>query len=469
MELKSLFIILLNVVYLNCFLSKSTLLSVFEINRHGARTPKSFESLQKKLYFGSQNMQLTINGYRQEQLLGKLIEQKYIKKYNFLPKEYNKKDFSLTSSPTQRTIFSAAGYLSGLYPDNIIKVKFININNDLKNEVNKTIHQNTKNLRSPEKKIFNSNEMVLQLKNDDEIPQLKDFTESEKNPKNIITNSLTKEISLNIDNPLTDRIFHAWKCFHKGNLLVDYLNNLNPIFDITTQEITKALAELENYLKFSPNDYTDKIKTDKDKLSNLVKFYMSYEYHFKLSSLLLSKDTIKTYRKIIINDWYSILNAQNQHVLKIPISELFDLLFTHFKDGIKNHKSPYMKNNNYTKFKVFSAHDTVIINMLRSILDTSYIKENLKSALEDDNIYNFFIPQFGSYMIYELHYDETQKNYFVKVIYDGMKVYEGIKIFNLSEEKDKLRKEIRFERFEEIMKNVINKDYLRLDCDKYIE
>lgn len=591
MSAKTFIFLLLNIIQFYFSSSKAVLLSVFEVNRHGARTPKHFEERQKKLFFGSQNMQLTINGFRQEQLLGSFIREKYVDKLKFLSPEYKPEEFCLISSPTQRTIFSAAGFLSGLYPNYVVKNKYVNVGNgssDANNAVNSQIKNNNvnyneknynannqsesseivksekkfmekneasesnsnssknlnfnqtpgadasttrvktnnkmRNLNGERKRLFaslpdtsenfhitsdnninpvnpnNNNNLrnrennysleILNLKNEDSIPQLHEFTELEKKAVSFLSLE-KKEVPLHIDNPLIDRLFHAWKCLYKGKQLVENLKNLNPIFDITEEEILTALEDFEKFLKFNEKDYPDKkYKTKRDKLLALVKYYMSYIYHFKLNTNdKLNKETYKTFKKFIINDWYSVLNSKNQNELKIPISEFFDSLLNHFQQGIKSHNNTLHNNNNGNeakgnsgkqeneghfhdgcsrkdvKFRVYSGHDTILINMLRGILDPTYIKDNLKRSLDDDNIFLFFIPEFGSYMIFELYYDDQGKYYFVKIIYNGMTIYDGIKVFTFTQENEKYLNEIRFERFEEIMHHNINKEYETLDCN----
>ena len=185
----------------------------------------------------------------------------------------------------------------------------------------------------------------------------------------------------------------------------------------------------------------------------------------------MSEDSLKTFKKIVINDWYSILNAENQDEIKLGISEIFDSILGQFKNAISYHNDNLAGNNDkniknkYKKFKVFSGHDTIIVNMIKNIMDPIYIKENLKKSLEDQNIFNFFIPEFASYILYELYYDEVGKYYFVKIIYNGMELYDGIKTINLTNSVDKFTNEIIFERFNELMLACINKDYLKLQCD----
>ena len=92
MSANSLILILLNIIHFCFFDSKKTILRVFQVNRHGARNPTQFEERQKKIFFGSKNRQLTINGFRQEQLLGSFIRENYLEKLKFLSPQYKRKN-----------------------------------------------------------------------------------------------------------------------------------------------------------------------------------------------------------------------------------------------------------------------------------------------------------------------------------------------------------------------------------------
>ena len=98
------------------------LIKVIQINRHGARSAETFPKYLNQQFWGI-NEKLTINGYRQHQLLGKYIKKKYIDT-GFISSIYNKNDFAIFSTPFQRTIFSASGFISGIFPDYVTKVNF---------------------------------------------------------------------------------------------------------------------------------------------------------------------------------------------------------------------------------------------------------------------------------------------------------------------------------------------------------
>lgn len=499
MSFKTLLFLILHLLDYLYIQSSSRLISVFQINRHGARTPKAFEDLQKKLFFGAHDMQLTINGYRQEQLLGAFMKDKYIEQYKFLSPEYKEDEFLLICSPTQRTIFSATAFLSGLYPKNIIKFRYIdnseneagNLENILlgnKNDVDYrkdivnarhngtiisnvaflAINMNKKNnfLKNKKAKIADDlSRDILNLKNMDSIPHLHRFFETEKKAASFLAIETTKkEIPLNIVNPLNDKLFHPKKCSYKGIKLGSYLENLKPFYEITEREILGALDYFQNLFNLSNiTDFPEKkFKNKYDKLMALTKFYMSYRYHFQMTQKTrISPEIYSTFSKIIINFWYSLLNSSHNFEISLMSSGFFNEILSHFKEGIKSNNDGKIQ---YQKYKIFSGHDSIIVYMLISFLNKSYISENLQKALTDDNIFNFFVPEFGSYLTYELYYEEIEKYYYVKIIYNGLPIYDGLKIFNIPQEKDKHPDEINFDRFEELIASLVNKEYKNLDC-----
>lgn len=110
-----LFILLIKIISFNRS-STPELITVIEINRHGARTSKSLQPKSLSKLFGKE-MILTPNGYYQQELLGRYIRERYIKESNFLNSDYPQKQFHIYSTPIQRTLNSAIGFISGLYPN----------------------------------------------------------------------------------------------------------------------------------------------------------------------------------------------------------------------------------------------------------------------------------------------------------------------------------------------------------------
>src|SRR5690349_18219912 len=111
---------------LNSFLyeDKATYKVVMIVNlfRHGARTPTKMRPEFKKYFRDTQTGKLTVNGFRQMTILGKVLREKYINSKNPHLKDFfdlNKinEQFVLVSSPYVRAIESGLGYVLGLFPE----------------------------------------------------------------------------------------------------------------------------------------------------------------------------------------------------------------------------------------------------------------------------------------------------------------------------------------------------------------
>ena len=186
------------------------ILSVFNINRHGARTPKTFSKIAKNLYYGSSDSQLVINGFRQHQLLGRWMYNRYVNDLKFLSKDYNKNDSIFFSSPSQRAIFSGTAFLQGLYPDYIIRP------------------------------IFNIEKSNMKQ---DSIPPIINFE-----LPNI------EDIPLNINNAYNDNVFHATSCrlnAESTKSVMDEAFIQATIFeDPTMEEIVGAIDDVKNHCPY---------------------------------------------------------------------------------------------------------------------------------------------------------------------------------------------------------------------------
>ena len=70
----------------------------------------------------------TLNGYEQSQNLGRTLRNRYINKLKFLDDKYNNNQIIFKTGLSQRSIFSLYGIISGLYPNNMIEIKYENPN-----------------------------------------------------------------------------------------------------------------------------------------------------------------------------------------------------------------------------------------------------------------------------------------------------------------------------------------------------
>ena len=395
------------IIYNNC-----KLIYVVELNRHGARTSTNYPNGILNKFFGIED-KLTPNGLIQEQKLGKIIRDKYINELKFLSKNYKESEFEIFSTEYQRTIFSAEGFLSGLYPGYITKI------------------------------IYKSKELK-NIINNDSAPIIEGY----------FNNDFPKEITLNVLDGNKDKMFHANKCKFKNVLLEDYFKNNKEIYNISNDEIERNLDEITKFLDV-------KIKDEFDphyKLDQILKIFFVYSYHFGKDFNSLSKEAKNLIKKTKINNWYSDL-FYNEKVVKIEGSSFLNNLLKIFNKAIKNQK--FLKTDDNKKFTVFSAHDVNIILCMSNLLDKDYIKELINKSLEDDEIFNFLVPTFASNLIFELHKDNNNK-YYVKIYLNGKiidkKLNDGI-------EGDKEGK-ISYEDFKNLIKNRIDNDYKKLKCSK---
>lgn len=395
------------IIYNNC-----KLIYVVELNRHGARTSTNYPNGILNKFFGIED-KLTPNGLIQEQKLGKIIRDKYINELKFLSKNYKESEFEIFSTEYQRTIFSAEGFLSGLYPGYITKI------------------------------IYKSKELK-NIINNDSAPIIEGY----------FNNDFPKEITLNVLDGNKDKMFHANKCKFKNVLLEDYFKNNKEIYNISNEEIERNLDEITKFLDV-------KIKDEFDphyKLDQILKIFFVYSYHFGKDFNSLSKEAKNLIKKTKINNWYSDL-FYNEKLVKIEGSSFLNNLLKIFNKAIKNQK--FLKTDDNKKFTVFSAHDVNIILCMSNLLDKDYIKELINKSLEDDEIFNFLIPTFASNLIFELHKDNNNK-YYVKIYLNGKiidkKLNDGI-------EGDKEGK-ISYEDFKNLIKNRIDNDYKKLKCSK---
>lgn len=399
------------IIYNNC-----KLVYVVEINRHGARTATNYPNGKLNKFFGIED-KLTPNGLIQEQKLGKIIRDKYINELKFLSKNYKKSEFEIFSTEYQRTIFSAEGFLSGLYPGYVTKI--IYKNKELKNIIN-----------------------------NDSAPIVEGY----------FKNDFPKEITLNVIDSSKDKMFFANKiCMYKNVLLDNIIyHNDKKLYNISNEEIEKNIDELINFLDVKLKN--DSFYDPKIKLDQIVKIFFVYSYHFGKNISSLSNDAKNLIKKKKLNKWYSAL-FDDEKLIKIEGSSFLKNLLKIFDKAINNQK--FLKTDNNKKFTVFSAHDKNIINFISNFLDKDYIKELIDKSLEDDETFYFLITTFASNLIFELHKDNNNK-YYIKIYYNGKildkKIKDGIKA-------DKEGK-ISYEDFKKLIKSRIDNDYKKLDCSK---
>lgn len=110
----------MNFLLFFCFhliaLTFSKLEMVIEFIRHGARGPNDINWNPSIWGDISDIHQLTEVGMRQSYILGREMRRKYIEKEEFLSKSYNRRELYVRSTESSRALQSASSHLYGLYP-----------------------------------------------------------------------------------------------------------------------------------------------------------------------------------------------------------------------------------------------------------------------------------------------------------------------------------------------------------------
>ena len=369
-------------------------------------------------------MQLTINGVRQSQILGKYIRENYIENNKIINNKYNKKEFEMISSPAQRTIFTSGSMLSQIFPEYILKVNY-----------------------EEQSEIFNN----------DTIPN-EDI-------------SKVKEVPLLVINPNKDNLFHATNCNFRTKKLENLIKDENEefLFKISKEDKLLCVNELQKYLGLenSNSNEINPLQEPDGKLKELSKFFSPYVYHYgnKLKNTNLSKTTLLTLKKYILNRIYDY-RVKDSKFSVMTTSRLFDELNTAFTNSINS-----IKNNQiYKKMIIYVGHDTTLISIVSNLLNKKYLKTIVLQSSEDNSTssFNFLVPSFASNFIFELHHEDNTnydlENFSVLIKYNGKIFFKGIEHVN---DDDIIEGRIKFKKFNIIMDNLIDDDYKLLDCSNF--
>lgn len=357
-------------IIIQIFLSNSKLISVIEVNRHGARSAETFPKYLNQQFWGI-NEKLTHNGYRQHQLLGKYIRKKYIDT-KFISDKYNERDFKIYSTPFQRTIFSANGFLSGLYPNYISKVNF---------------HENQ-----------------LKYINNDIIP-------------NIDFNVNFEEIPIEVLSYQENVLFNSWKCKLNGELIKEESKDLNlypDVIPISDDDIIETANYLRKYLLLEDKiAELKKVKKSRKFIKKVNKYITGYFYLYGLNmEKVFPEKIVKVIKSSLVNKWYNG-RIKDTKMLKLSSSAFINKIIEIFANAIKGNKK-------FSKLNVFSAHDAIMANFFGNIFDEKFLRNMISKSLDNEDYYKMFVPPFASNLIFELYKDDKLNNsYYVKILFNG--------------------------------------------------
>jgi hypothetical protein len=233
------FIYLILLLYIQVKIGYSKLLSVINVNRHGARTPKTFAKISKKIYYVSYGSHLIVNGVRQAQLLGRWMYSRYAVDLKFLNDQFDSKDCVFYSSPSSRAILSATAFIQGFYKNYIIKPIHSNDKSNINSELNPPVDMSK------------------------------------------VNSDLIRELPLYIFDQTNDIIFHAYKCKSnkdsKEKIKEELFNKAKIFSDITEEEILLILEEIRSNAPFFFNGLSKEETTNKKFLKDILIFLKQLE------------------------------------------------------------------------------------------------------------------------------------------------------------------------------------------------
>jgi hypothetical protein len=320
----------------------------------------------------------------------------------------------IISSPLQRTIFSAASHILGMFPGAIIKPVFIG---------------------HPD---FRSNN----------IPPISKFKYEEK---------YGKEINFTVVDDNKDNMFRLNLCKRKdSNNFIEKEIKPTDIFSIGQEQLEQAINDI-----IKKSQKYGKLKNPKGKvqeysistLKNLIRLLFPVQYH-SFYDLKLNKNTIDTIKKFRLNYFYS-KHLKDSSYKKLLVSGFFDKIANYFQDRING------KNN--LKYLMFSAHDYNLIDILSNLFSVDFLKEKIFDSLDNQADFTFLFPPLASSILIELIEVNGEKNKFVRIIYNGVEINKG---FSSQVDTNIKYGLLNFDQFESLLLSRIDYSYKSLDCRK---
>jgi len=220
------------------------------------------------------------------------------------------------------------------------------------------------------------------------------------------------------------------------------------------EELRSAIDDInKNY-----GNYFHKPEFDEDhfyivKTLNIMwKVLRPYEYHSDLK-LTLKKETIKTIRKATLNRVYGD---------RFPENKYKRLFVSHMVDLIREFIEKRAKQSNSEKILILSGHDDNITNLLSNMLDSEYMENKLLNAVKNDDDYSFVVPPLASSLLFELLREKSNKKMYIRVIYNGVDIFEGF----ARGVKSRGNSLLDYEEFLNLLASRVDVKYKKMNCSK---
>lgn len=373
---------------------------IVNLVRHGARSPSKIRPEMIKHFPSMQPGKLTLNGFRQMVVLGKILRKRYLENKSehfkdFFDIDKAKEQFLLISSPYPRAIESGIGYVLGLLPDYIYKI--YDINNKLQDD----------NPIPP-----------LIKENAEEIKQIK-----------------FKHFNFIIENREIDVLFHSRKCKFPEHIYNPIKKHKDKIFEFMKLNEKKLVYEfyLQHFNETLANINLDQFS---DKLArSLYTAVRAINFNYKYDAIPIPDDVHLILKRLFAH-YLFIKRTDHEDITKITSSPFLQHLINYFDHKVKGqieHLDFYeLKNFNYTdlKFVSYSGHDYNFVGLIKNLLNLDRVNHYIENI---DMYEKLLIIPFASTIDFHLIKD-LQNEYYVKIYLNGEELFEFIRSYKEGEE-----------------------------------
>ena len=367
-------------------ISKERILFAFQMNRHGARAPylgvKNGYDIYKEKWI--QIEELSGVGKRMLYLLGVNVRKRYIEYNNFLDPIYNPNEIYIKSTDSNRTIESIYAFLQGLYP------------NGTGPKINPNVINDTNISYPPNEKYHKDFEYIMNKYNMNKDGSALPYQISLQ-PVHLF-NKVDHELEL-YDTRYCSGHKEEYENRQKRKEIIDFVDKINN----ETNNIFMELEETNNYTflydYWTLYKYMDCFLCDNTDIRNFD--YMKNKYNIEII------DKLRDYSKIFFDlDYYGTNFPKSAYEIGIvAISDTMFNIINWMDKAIYNYKNNIYQ---YTKFVIYSAHDSTI-GSLESFLRYSFDINMDSCPFADSRFLELYINDNGEFKIRYLKGDNTIK------------------------------------------------------------
>ena len=113
------------------------------------------------------------------------------------------------------------------------------------------------------------------------------------------------------------------------------------------------------------------------------------------------------------------------------------------------------------KMLIFVSHDHNIINFISNLFSSSFLKKKIYSSLDNKDDLEFLLPPLASSLLIELIAVEGEKDYFIRLLYNGVELKSQ---FGMDVEFYPNLGLLSYNDFRKLMLSQIDFSYKTLDC-----